>query len=144
MPSFHHGLITRSSSATLSASLPQDNVLDGTFEDIVIAQELLNQPKALRRQTSLAGIFSNSLELQAPRNQLEYDGSNEEKQSRRELQSSNTWTSSSGGDILSDHDDIEDRTLFVAEYNRLAQKVLFSIDRSGSILTLRNSMAFGQ
>lgn len=135
MPSFHHGLISRSSSATLSASRPQDIVFDGTFEDMVIAQELLNQPRVLQRQTSLAGIFSNSLELQIPHNQLEYDGSNEEKRSRRALQSSNTWTTSSGGEMLSDHDEIEDRTLFVAEYNRIAQKVRFSTICSCCILT---------
>ncbi|KAG0649007.1 hypothetical protein D0Z07_4860 [Hyphodiscus hymeniophilus] len=40
---------------------------------------------------------------------------------RRAIQSSNTWTTSSG-EILSDKDDMEDRSFFILEYNRLAQK----------------------
>ena len=42
----------------------------------------------------------------------------------RAIQGSNTWTSSSG-EILSDKDDIEDRTFFVLEYNRLGTKVSY-------------------
>ena len=41
--------------------------------------------------------------------------------------------------MLSDHDEIEDRTLFVAEYNRLAQKVRFLARRCEPVLTLNNS-----
>lgn len=47
---------------------------------------------------------------------------NNENEHRRQINSSNTWTSSSG-DMLSDQDDIEDRTPFIQEYNRLARKV---------------------
>ena len=141
MPSFHHGLISRSSSATLSASHPPD-VLDGTFEDMAIAQELLNQPRIPRRQTSLTGFLGNPQGLQIPHSQVEYDGSKDEKRSRWALQTSNTWTSSSG-EVLSDHDEIEDRILFVAEYNRLSQKVRLSTMRSCLMLTFRDSMAFG-
>jgi hypothetical protein len=51
-----------------------------------------------------------------------FNGSTGTGISRRAIQSSNTWTSSSG-EILLEHDDIEDRSLFVEEYNRLAKKV---------------------
>lgn len=50
---------------------------------------------------------------------------NGENERRRQMASSNTWTSSSG-DVLSDHDDIEDRGPFIQEYNRLARKVYSS------------------
>jgi hypothetical protein len=147
MPSFHHGLISRSSSTTLSASHPQD-VRDGTSEDMAIAQELLNKLRMPRSQTSLTGFLSGPQGLQIPHSQLEYemlqyDGLKEERKSRRAFQTSNTWTSSSG-EVLSDYDEIEDRTLFVAEYNRLSQKVRFSVKRSCLMLTVRNSMAFRQ
>lgn len=41
---------------------------------------------------------------------------------RRANGTSNTWTSSDGG-VLSDQDEIDDRIVFVEEYNRLAKKV---------------------
>jgi hypothetical protein len=137
MPSFHHGLISRSSSATLSVSHPQE-IRDGSFEDMAIAQELLNQPRISRSQTTLTGFLSDPQGLQQSHSQIEYDGSKDGKRSRRALRTSNTWTSSSG-EVLSDHDEIEDRTLFVAEYNRLAQKVRFLARRCELVLTLNNS-----
>jgi hypothetical protein len=47
---------------------------------------------------------------------------NDEHQGRYARYSSNTWTDSSGG-VLSDVDDVEDRSEYVEEYNRLAKKV---------------------
>lgn len=45
---------------------------------------------------------------------------------RRQMRSSKTWTTSSGEQgLMSDTDELEDRALFVQEYNRLARKVLF-------------------
>lgn len=41
---------------------------------------------------------------------------------RMAVQSSNTWTSSSG-DAFSDHDHLENRTEFLDEFNWLAKKV---------------------
>jgi hypothetical protein len=42
----------------------------------------------------------------------------------RQMQSSRTWTTSSGDvGLMSDADELEDRVLFVQEYNRLAKKV---------------------
>lgn len=55
---------------------------------------------------------------------MPFDGLKDERKSRR-ARTSNTWTTSDG-EVLSDHDEIEDRTLFIAEYNRLSQKVGFS------------------
>jgi len=138
MPSFHHGLISRSSSATLSASHPQE-IRDGSFEDMAIAQELLNQPRILRSQTTLTGFLSGPQGLQIAHSQVEYDGLKDEKHSRQAMRTSNTWTSSSG-EVLSDHDEIDDRTLFVGEYNRLALKVRPPLGRCEMALTLINSM----
>lgn len=42
--------------------------------------------------------------------------------SRLAINSSDTWTSSAG-DVLSDREDVADRTDFLLEYNRLALKV---------------------
>lgn len=42
----------------------------------------------------------------------------------RQMHSSRTWTTSSGElGLMSDTDELEDRILFVQEYNRLAKKV---------------------
>lgn len=45
-------------------------------------------------------------------------------QNDRPLFSSHTWTSTSGDlGLLRDADEVEDRAIFVQEYNRLAKKV---------------------
>lgn len=44
--------------------------------------------------------------------------------SRSQMRSSETWTTSSGElGLLADSDEVEDRAVFVHEYNRLARKV---------------------
>lgn len=50
-------------------------------------------------------------------------------QNERPLYSSHTWTSSSGDlGLLRDADEVEDRAIFVQEYNRLAKKVRIGLD----------------
>jgi hypothetical protein len=115
------GLSTRASLTSLSMAA-QQSIVDGTPDDINIATELLTRPRILPRQTSFSGtsIGQQSLnDLQLPDR---FNGSTGTGISRRAIQSSNTWTSSSG-EIFLEHDDIEDRSLFVEEYNRLAKKV---------------------
>jgi hypothetical protein len=128
---------TRSSSPTfISDSSSQDltmahqlDIIDGISDDISIARGLLDTLERplipLRRRTSFT---DNSRGGNLP------DGSNEHEEStatkdegrrRRMIQSSNTWTTSSG-EVLSDLDDVEDRVYFVQEYNRLAKKVCWS------------------
>lgn len=51
-----------------------------------------------------------------------YDVDDVRRKRRSRWSSSNTWTDSSGG-ILSEVDDVEDRTEYLTEYNRLAEKV---------------------
>lgn len=98
------------------------DIVDNTSDDISIAQGLLRRPRIPSRGTSdpmspslrHTGDGSND----ASKSLAEYD----ERDNRRQMRSSNTWTSSSG-DMLSDQDDIEDRGPYIQEYNRLARKV---------------------
>jgi len=117
MPSHNHGLSSRASSATLSVRQQQLNPingLDGHGIDRSIAQSLLDGPRIPERHNSLKTVHatetSNSSE------------SNNDESRRGAIRTSNTWTSSSR-DGLTDVDEIEDRTYFVDEYNRLAEKV---------------------
>jgi len=113
------GLISRSSSAALS--MAQQPTI---FDDMNIAAGLLTEPKDPRHRSSFTGVsfvgLDGSDNLQQ-RSDEQGDG-HPEGRARRAIRTSNTWTSSSG-DVLSDHDDIDDRTVFVQEYNRLARKV---------------------
>ncbi|KAG4436805.1 hypothetical protein IFR05_007695 [Cadophora sp. M221] len=93
------------------------------FDDMNIAAGLLTEPKDPRHRSSFTGI--SFVGLDGSDNPLQRsDGQPEgqhEGRSRRAVRTSNTWTSSSG-DVLSDQDDVDDRTVFVQEYNRLARK----------------------
>lgn len=121
MQSYSHGLSSRSSSATLLFARQPFNGTDGTFDDINIAQGLLNDPTIPQRQSSFLG--TSPLRPVNRSNGRGGAGPNDERQSRRaNMRSSTTWTSSSGG-FLPDDDDIEDRAEFLQEYNRLAKKV---------------------
>jgi hypothetical protein len=101
------------------------DIVDCMPDDISIAQGLLNRPRIPSRGASFMGPSATHRRMA----NASWDGptenpesNNNENEHRRQINSSNTWTSSSG-DVLSDQDDIEDRTLFVQEYNRLARKV---------------------
>jgi hypothetical protein len=124
MQSFHHGLISRSSSASLSMA-ERSNVLDSTSDDLTIAQGLLNNSRNLGRQTSLTDVPAS---LQVHGGSILQDESSGSltaapaEGSRRRVHTSNTWTSSSG-EILSEQDEVNDRSEFIHEYNYLANKV---------------------
>lgn len=94
------------------------------FDDMNIAAGLLTEPKDPRHRSSFTGVSFVSLDG-SDNPQQRADGQpdgHHEGRSRRAMRTSNTWTSSSG-DVLSDQDDVDDRTVFVQEYNRLARKV---------------------
>ncbi|CZT13719.1 uncharacterized protein RCO7_00680 [Rhynchosporium graminicola] len=93
------------------------------FDDMNIAVGLLSEPKDPRHRASFTGVsFIGHDGSEPPPQQIDpQPGGNQEGRLRRAVHTSNTWTSSSG-DVLSDHDDIDDRTFFVQEYNRLARK----------------------
>ncbi|KAI9051347.1 hypothetical protein LZ554_004394 [Drepanopeziza brunnea f. sp. 'monogermtubi'] len=116
----NNGGISRSSSATLSMAPRPSSAI---FDDINIAQGLLNEPKDPRHRSSMTSInFSapDGSDDQAQTSVVPADGHPGGRE-HRIMRSSNTWTSSSG-DVLSDHDEVDDRTIFVHEYNRLARK----------------------
>lgn len=119
------GHIPRSSSTALSVVQQPEPIPD----DVSIAQGLLNEPKDPRQRTSFTGIsplrnFDGSDNV--PRQSDAVTDGHHERRSRKAMRTSNTWTSSSG-DVLSDQDDVDDRTVFVQEYNRLAKKVLLAL-----------------
>lgn len=117
-----HVLILRSSSFTLTMAQPVD-IIERVSDDMSIAQGLLGAPIIPpRRRTSFTST-SKSVYTRDDSSELEESTSiNDETRRRQMVQSSNTWTASSG-EILSDKDDVEDRTFFILEYNRLATKV---------------------
>jgi hypothetical protein len=120
MQSSSVGLIPGSSATAFSAVLGTKS-LSYPSDEVVITQELLN--KGYPRINS----FTNSIPEQAPKSlnkprSPEPLGASHEKSRWRAAHTSNTWTSSSG-DMLSDRDELDDRTIFIQEYNRLARKV---------------------
>jgi hypothetical protein len=125
MKASSHGLI-RSSSVTFSIA-PQPDIRDHLCDDMTIAQELLIGPKPPRRSNSLTGLslrgFDSSNDNASSISPIEQT---EDRPPRRVILTSNTWTTSSG-DVLSDQDEVDDRTTFIQEYNRLAKKVCTSL-----------------
>jgi len=109
------------------------DIIDGINDDMSIAQGLLSKPKIPQRRTSFA--HASSLRLVDGSNGLSESSEGDDNKRRRGIQSSNTWTASSG-DILSDQDEIEDRGFFIQEYNRLARKVNFTVKEPCKKLTL--------
>lgn len=102
----------------------RSNIVDGISDDISIAQGLLRRPRIPSRGTSSPRSPSHSLHytVDGSNEAMRSLGSYDEHDRRAQLRSSNTWTSSSG-EVLSDQDDVEDRSPFIQEYNRLAKKV---------------------
>jgi hypothetical protein len=121
MKASSHGLIYRSSSVTFSIA-PRSDIHDPLCDDMAIAQELMIGPKPPRRRNSFTGPslpgFDSSNDDPSSTPPIEQT----EGRPRRAILTSNTWTTSSG-DVLSDQDEVDDRTIFIQEYNRLARKV---------------------
>ena len=113
-----HALISHSSSLALTMAQRLDIISD----DMSITRGLLGRPDIpLRRMTSFIST-SRSAHTREVSNEQDESGGLKDGRRRRMIQSSNTWTVSSG-EVFSEQDDVEDRTFFVLEYNRLAMKV---------------------
>lgn len=125
MQSQNHGLISRSSSATLSLVERPSYVPEGSFDDLVITQGLLDGSKNLSKRISFhevpAGLFSYGGSIGQDDSSDSQNAAPLEGRTRRGFGTSNTWTSSSG-DMVSEQDEIDDRSVFIQEYNRLAKK----------------------
>lgn len=124
MHSTKHNLISRSSSTTLSMA-GRPSAASRSSEDQNIAQALLTTHKTHARQDSSTtsvslrnsdGVNRQSGHFNCP-SILPLEG-----QIRRGRRPSNTWTSSSG-EVFSETDEVDDRSVFIHEYNRLAKKV---------------------
>jgi len=101
----------------------QLEVIDGICDDMSIAQNLIGGSKNPPGTFSFTRTTTQSRhKLDGPENHTDSTEFTGKEWSRIAIQSSNTWSSSSG-DVLSHHDDIEDRTDFLLEFNRLALKV---------------------
>jgi hypothetical protein len=111
-------------SSVYSLAYPQESY-DLVDEDKCIARELLHTAPNERR-SSLTLNSSGLRDLKIEQFQRSDVPANyfENRRSRRAYHTSNTWTSSDSGYILSDQDEIDDRSVFVEEYNRLAKKVM--------------------
>ena len=117
MQSYEHRLSLRSSS---SALFPRHHLhVDESTDSIAITRELLHGPRVPERGSSAR---QSSVLTPNRHSHVEDSVVAANMQSKRAFRSSNTWTSSSAG-FSSDHDDIEDRTVFLQEYNQLATKV---------------------
>jgi hypothetical protein len=101
----------------------QLDIIEGISDDMSIAQGLLGRPNIpLRRRTSITSTTRSGHTVEVWNEGNDSTGTKDEGRRRRMVQSSNTWTTSSG-EALSELDDVDDRTFFVNEYNRLATKV---------------------
>ena len=118
---YSHRFRFHSSSTIVPMALP---TVCGIYdpEDAAITVRLLSQTGCPRRRSSHSGLSSSQHEYDVSSGQPDGLHMNMDGGHCRMIQSSNTWTSSSG-EILSDQDDIEDRSSVVEEYNRLAKKV---------------------
>ncbi|KAI9649125.1 hypothetical protein NHQ30_001692 [Ciborinia camelliae] len=117
-------LNSRASSATLSLRRQQQDVATLYADDASIAQNLLRGQVIPVRRASIRASPSDpniTLGISGDGNIDEPSTISEQPRVRRGLCSSNTWTSSSV-DGESENDDSDDRTHFIEEFNRLADK----------------------
>ncbi|KAF7862685.1 hypothetical protein EAF04_007558 [Stromatinia cepivora] len=125
MPPNSYRLNSRASSATLSLRRQQQEAPLFT-DDASIAQNLLRSQVIPIRRASIRA-FPSDLNIplgsygDGPSNTDQPSNIGQQPRIRRGLCSSNTWTSSSEGGE-SENDDSDDRTHFIEEFNRLAEK----------------------
>lgn len=114
------GLISARSSS-VSLAIPQGPMDD----DRSIARELLHGASHEKSSLTRNAVSLQALDGSRPRKSDILITSNnfQDGRVRRTARTSNTWTSSEG-DVLEDQDEIDDRTVFIEEYNRLAKKVM--------------------
>jgi hypothetical protein len=112
----------RANSMKLSMAL-QPDLRGPVYDDMTIAEGLLNNSKVPRRTSSFTGTLGLARSTSQTRGFAPFTDASAHGMSRRAGRTSNTWTESDG-EILSDHDEVDDRTVFVQEFNRLAKKVI--------------------
>jgi hypothetical protein len=143
MQAHNVGLLRRSSSIALStAQRPEKH--ETISDDMSIARELLQAGPHGRAPFPLTCQSSLSFQDGTVHDRSEIAGGiRSDARARRAIVTSNTWTSSDG-DVLSDQDEIDDRTVYIQEYNRLAKKVKLWPTVESTTLTLDSSMACEQ
>ena len=105
---------------------PQSNLRGPIYDDMTIAEGLLNNSKVPHRTSSFTGAQGLARSTSQIRSSMAITDASVRGISRRAGRTSNTWTSSDG-EVLSDHDEVDDRTVFVQEFNRLARKVSMNL-----------------
>lgn len=134
-----HALILCSSSLALTMAQQLDiieGMHDGLSDALSITQSLLGRPSIPpRRRTSFTSTNRSGHTREVSKDCDESTGIRDEGGRRGMTQSSNTWTNSSA-EIFSEKDDVEDRTFFVLEYNRLATKVCTQVTSCSAKLTV--------
>jgi hypothetical protein len=104
---------------------PQSDQLDPIYDDMTIAEGLLNNTKVPRRSSSFTGSQNLVRSTGQFRSSVALADASVVAHPRRAVRTSNTWTSSEG-DVLSDQDEVDDRAVFIHEFNRLARKVFIN------------------
>ncbi|RFU24335.1 hypothetical protein B7463_g12005, partial [Scytalidium lignicola] len=94
--------------------------LDATSNDNPAPRGLKQKPRIPRHRKSFVDALTSRFPLGSSQEHDENFDTNSNFKNRFLLQPSNTWTSSSGG--ATSEDEIEDRTDFVEEYNKIAKK----------------------
>lgn len=116
----HAGRISGTSLSMEQPHFVQDPV------SLTVAQKLPNRPNHTRQRSALTIASSQSQHFDRTDAQSQIAERSAdvppESKTRRANITSNTWTSSSG-DVVSDQDEVDDRSSYVQEYNRLAKKV---------------------
>ena len=134
-----HALILQLSSLAFTMAQQPDiieSMHDGLSDAVSIAQSLLGRPNVPSwRRTSFTSTTRSGHIREISNDYYESIGIREEGRRRRMIQTSNTWTNSSG-EIFSEKDDVEDRTFFILEYNRLATKVCTQVTTYSITLTV--------
>ena len=124
MQSANNDLSPRSYSTKLLMA-PQSDLHCPICDDMTIAEGLLNNSRVPQRTSSFTGTQGLVRSTEQFRSSAAVTDASRGGFPRRAIRTSNTWTSSDG-DILSDQDEVDDRTVFVQEFNRLARKVSFN------------------
>jgi hypothetical protein len=103
----------------------QSDQLDPIYDDMTIAEGLLNNSKVPHRTSSFTGTQSLVRSTGPFGSSGALADASIVANPRCVVRTSNTWTSSEG-DVLSDQDEVGDRAVFIHEFNRLARKVFIN------------------
>lgn len=117
---------TRSSTTTISIAEEPISMTDGNTDDVFIAQALLNNPR---------NALDDPPTLNRPIQPFLANGPLPIPQRRQHAGTSNTWTSSEG-EMVTEADELDNRVIFVAEYNCIAERVFDTRPITRALLTL--------